>query len=255
MNLQKNDVLVTVITVVYNGEKYLQQTIDSIRNQTYKNIEYIIIDGGSTDGTLDIIESNLDVVTKYISEQDRGLYDAMNKGISLANGELIGTINSDDWYELNTIEIVVDKYIQHKDKSIFHADRYDVLENGERRRFNFNPSEFKFIYYSMTFSHPTMFITKDEYSKHLYNINLKSHADYQFTLEAWLNDNSKFYYINKPLTNFRLGGISGNLSLLSELKEGYIARKYASLPAIKNIISYIFRLSVFSIYKIKNIFK
>ena len=255
MNLQTNDVLVSIITVVYNGEKYLQQTINSVKNQTYKNIEYIIIDGASTDKTLDIIKNNSDVVSYYISEKDNGLYDAMNKGIKLAKGVLIGIVNSDDWYESNTVEIVVEAYNKNRDKSIFHADRYDVLKDGTKKRFNYNPSVAKFIYYSMTFNHPTMFISKNEYKEHLYNINLASHSDYQFVLEAWLKDSSKFYYINKPLSNFRLGGISGSLSLPEEMKEGYLARKYAKLPIGKNILSYIFRLSVFSIYKIKNIFK
>jgi len=250
-----SSILVTIITVVYNGEKYFQQTIDSVKNQRYKNIEYIVIDGGSTDGTLDIIKNNRDIISHYISERDEGLYDAMNKGIALAKGEIIGIVNSDDWYEIDTIELIVDAYINNPDKSIFHGDRYDILEDGSRRRFNYNPSTYKFIYYSMTFSHPTMFITREEYREHLYNINLSSHADYQFVLEAWLNNSSKFYYINRPLSNFRLGGISGSLSLFKELKEGYIARKSAKLSTLKNIIAYIFRFSVFSIYKIKNTFR
>ena len=98
-------ILISVITVVFNGEEHLQQTIDSISNQTYKNIEYIIIDGGSTDGTLDIIKKNEHIIDLYVSEKDDGLYDAMNKGISMAIVEIIGMINSDDWYEPNTLEI------------------------------------------------------------------------------------------------------------------------------------------------------
>ena len=251
MNLQKSNILVTVITVVYNGEKYLQQTIDSVKNQTYKNIEYIIIDGGSTDKTLDIIKNNKDTVSKYISEKDRGLYDAMNKGIALSNGELIGTVNSDDWYEPDTVQTIVEAYIKNSDKSIFHGDRYDVLDDGTKSRYNFNPSPFKFKYYRMTYSHPTMFITKDEYREHRYNINLSAHSDYQFTLEAWLKAPSKFFYINRPLSNFRLGGISGSLSIFKRLKEGYLARKYAGLSTLENLFSYIFRLSVFIFVKIR----
>jgi len=255
MNLQKNDILVSIITVVYNGEKYLQQTIDSIKTQSYKNIEYIIIDGGSTDNTINIIKNNRDVISSWISEEDRGLYDAMNKGITLAKGELIGIVNSDDWYEEDTVETVVKAYQENPNKSIFHGDRYDILENGDKKRFNHNPSVLKFKYYSMTFNHPTMFITATEYKEHTYNINLASYADYQFVLEAWLKDSNKFFYINKVLSNFRLGGISASLSLKKELEEGYIARKSAGLPTIQNIISYMFRLGVSFIYKIRNIFR
>ena len=179
----------------------------------------------------------------------------MNKGIALSNGELIGTVNSDDWYELDTVEIIVEAYKNNNSKSIFHADRYDILEDETRVRFNFNPSIFKFKYYRMTYSHPTMFITKGEYQEHNYNINLSSHSDYQFTLEAWLKDPSKFFYIKKPLSNFRLGGISGSLSVFKRLREGYLARKYAGLSSIENIFSYIFRLSVFTFIKIKQTIK
>ncbi len=249
--MKRDNILVSIITVVYNGEKYLQQTINSIKEQSYQNIEYIIIDGGSTDKTIDIIKDNRDIINYWISEEDKGLYDAMNKGIKLAKGKLIGMVNSDDWYEFNTIEMVVKAYQENPNKSIFHGDRYDILESKERRRFNYNPSILKFKYYSMTFSHPTMFISDEEYKEHIYNINLASHADYQFVLKSLLKDKNKFYYINKPLTNFRLGGISGNMPFFKRLREGYIARKYAGLSTIENIFSYIFRLIVFTIVKIK----
>ena len=114
--------LVSIITVVYNGEKYLQQTIDSVVNQSYRNIEFIIIDGGSTDGTLDIIKANEESVSKWISEPDEGLYDAMNKGIRLSRGEIIGMINSDDWYELDAVKIMVEAFLNNPTKNIFHAD-------------------------------------------------------------------------------------------------------------------------------------
>ena len=89
--------LITIITVSYNAVKTIEDTIVSVLGQTYNNIEYIIIDGGSTDGTLDIIKKYQDKITYWVSEPDKGIYDAMNKGIAKANGELIGIINSDDW--------------------------------------------------------------------------------------------------------------------------------------------------------------
>ena len=102
----------SIITVCYNSEKTIERTITSLRNQSYQNFEYIIIDGGSTDSTLEIIKKNLDVVSILVSEKDEGIYDAMNKGIDLASGEIIGIINSDDWYENDTLENIFTK--QHR---------------------------------------------------------------------------------------------------------------------------------------------
>lgn len=233
--------LVSVITVVYNGEKYLQQTIDSVKNQTYTNIEYIIIDGGSKDNTLSIIKNNLDTISYWISEPDKGLYDAMNKGIKIAKGELIGIINSDDWYELYTVETMVKAYVDYPTKTIFHADRYDIDEKENRSIRKFNSSIFKFKYYGMTYNHPSMFITKTEYKKHLYNTELRALSDYQFVLETFLNNKSTFHYIEKPIVNYRLDGISGTMPLNRVLKEGYISRKNAGLNIFKNLISFFLR--------------
>jgi len=233
--------LVSVITVVYNGEKYLQQTIDSVRKQTYNNIEYIIIDGGSTDNTMLIIEENKDVVSKWISEQDRGIYDAMNKGISMASGELIGMINSDDWYELDTVEIMANAFVVNPTKTIFHADRYNVFPDQSKKLRKFNPSTFKFKYYGMTYNHPSMFITKEEYKKHLYNIELIALADYQFVLEAFLREKEIFFYIKKAVVNYRLDGVSGLMLLKKALNEGFIARKNAGLNFFQNVLSVLLR--------------
>lgn len=229
--------LVSIITVVYNGEQYLQQTIDSVINQNYPNKEYIVIDGGSTDGTLEILKSNSNHIDILVSEPDNGLYDAMNKGIKLSSGELIGIINSDDWYEPNTIEIVIKAFKDHPNKTIFHADRYDVLQSGKRREYKFHPSAFKFKYYNMTYSHPSIFVVKREYREHLYNTDLASMSDYQFLLETFIKNPNLFCHINKPLVNFRLGGISSETSFFQNLKEAYIVRKNAGMSFFERIFA------------------
>ena len=248
-----NKPLVSIITVVYNGEKYLRQTIESVLNQVYKNIEYIIIDGGSTDNTLNIIKEYGDKIDTVISEPDKGLYDAMNKGIKIAKGEFIGMINSDDWYELNAVETIVNAYRNNPLKTIFHADRFNIEEDGSRKIRKFNPSIFKFKYYGMTYNHPSMFIHKDIYSKHLYNINLKALSDYEFVLKNFIYDSKYFMYIPFAYVNYRLDGISGTMRTKNALKEGWIARKNAGLNLFENLFSLNFRILSIIIFKLKKI--
>jgi glycosyltransferase involved in cell wall biosynthesis len=252
MEIKRDEPLISIITVVYNGDKYLEQTIKSVINQTYKNIEYIIIDGGSTDGTLDIIKNYENNIAYWISERDNGLYDAMNKGISQANGELIGTINSDDWYELDALESIVKAYLTHPEKKIFHSDRFNILENGEKELYKFNPSKFKFKYYAMTYSHPSMFISKDEYKIHQYRTEIKSGADYQFVMETFLRDETVIQYIEKVNVNFRLGGISSKLLFLQTLKEVFFIRKYSKMSILPILFSLLLSTGL---YLIKPILK
>tara|TARA_B110000090_G_scaffold159286_1_gene175486 strand:- start:508 stop:1257 length:750 start_codon:yes stop_codon:yes gene_type:complete len=246
----ENQPLISIITVVYNGVKTLEQTIQSVINQTYKNIEYIIIDGGSVDGTVDIIKKHEDQIALWISEPDKGLYDAMNKGISKAKGLLVGMINSDDWYEDNAVELIADAFQKHPDKQIFHGNRYDVLKNGTKSIRKFDSSELKFIYHGMVYNHPSMFVHKDIYEVNRYNVKLKSLSDYQLVLKIYLENKNLFLYINKCYVNYRLDGISSQLSLKEKLHEGFVSRKKAGLILSKNIISLIFRFLITIFYRI-----
>lgn len=245
--------LVSIITVVFNGEKYLKQTIDSVIGQTYKNIEYIVIDGGSTDGTIDIIKSYQDKISTWVSERDKGLYDAMNKGIAMANGELIGMINSDDWYDPNAVEIVVSSFNTNPTKKIFHGDRYDILEDGSRRLKKFHPSNFKFIYYGMTYNHPSMFVHKDIYENEKFNTELRALSDYEFVLKNYKKEPNAFYYIPNAYVNYRLDGLSGTMPGKDMLKEGYISRKNAGLGVFQNCFSLLLRLSVRAVFYLKKV--
>lgn len=248
--------LISIITVVFNGSKTLDQTIQSVINQSYKNIEYIIIDGGSTDGTINIIKKYEENISYWSSEADKGLYDAMNKGIALAKGELIGMINSDDWYELDAIKIIVAAYLANPQKSIFHGDRYDIDNIGNRRKYKFNKSKFKFKYFSMTYNHPSMFIHSSIYKIYKYNIKFKSVSDYEFVLKVFLKNEDFFFYIPATYVNYRLDGISANQSLISEIKEGSNARLNAGLkyPQILVFIVLKFiRLILRNVFRIKYI--
>lgn len=195
----------SIITVCYNSEKTIERTITSLRNQSCQNFEYIIIDGGSTDSTLEIIKKNLDVVSILVSEKDEGIYDAMNKGIDLASGEIVGIINSDDWYENDTLENIF-KISSGQSNLVIHGlCRY------------FNGSEINQIIgyhhsnlplYSI--SHPTCFVSKSLYvAKGKFDTKYKIAADYDLLLRFYL-DSVKFIFVESIIANFQNGGASSS---------------------------------------------
>lgn len=200
---------ISVITVCFNSEKTIRDTLESMKNQKYKNFEYIIIDGLSTDKTLEIVEEYKDKLNlKIVSEKDNGLYDAMNKGINLASGDIIGMLNSDDWYEAHTLKTVNNFFEKHND--------CDVL-SGAMNLQTFKKKKIKTIYKKnilrikkeMPVNYPATFVKTKVY-KDLNGLNLKYKisADYDFICRAYIN-NKNFYFIDEVLTNMRLGGLTG----------------------------------------------
>jgi len=202
--------LVSIITVTYNAENYIEQTIQSVLAQTYPNIEYIIIDGCSTDSTLEIIKNNFQFSIfnfQLISEQDNGLYDAMNKGISIAQGELIGMINASDFYEPNTVEMVVSAYLQNK-AGIFHGNVKMLNEDGSFFKIKKPETNLEHLYKGMSLYHPTFFVVKSVYEKYgLYDLQYKIVADFDFAIRCYLAG-VQFFYIDSVISNFRKGGVS-----------------------------------------------
>lgn len=198
--------LISIITVVLNGAKHLEETIASVRNQTYGNIEYIIIDGGSTDGTLEIIRKNEDSIDYWESAPDDGIYFAMNKGIVLANGELIGILNADDYYLPDTVKRVVEANDEPRGH-IYYGDMRTLLPNGQYAdlkpdlsRMDEKPSVF----------HPTCFVAKTVYTQAgMFDTRYKISADYEFLLRC-IRRKMSFHYIPQALTVFRTGGMSAS---------------------------------------------
>jgi len=196
--------LISIITVVYNGINTIEQTIQSVIRQPYKNKEYIIIDGGSTDGTVDLIKKYETSLSYWVSEPDKGIYDAMNKGIACAKGELIGIINADDWYEENVFKEIVKYYQETGSGKVIHGllrnfldeEFYSMIGNSIRRlRFDM-------------IQHPTCFIPKTIYDKYgVYDTSYKYSGDYDLILR-FVNSGVKFCFVERPIVNFRLGGIS-----------------------------------------------
>ena len=207
--------LLSVVTVVYNGEKYLEQTIQSVINQSYDNVEYIIIDGGSTDGTLDIIKKYEHAIDYWVSEPDKGIYDAMNKGIMLCVGEMVGLINADDYYEGDIFLHIATTYDQY-DCDVLYGDTYYIVDTKRDllpahhvgRRYGVFPYSYCWIWVDMLFGHPSTFVKRQVYKQYgLYDTKYEISADYEFFLRLYRH-RVNFYYLQKSVANFRDGGIS-----------------------------------------------
>jgi glycosyltransferase involved in cell wall biosynthesis len=197
----------SVITACYNSEKTIENTIISMINQTFNDYEYIIIDGGSKDGTLEIIEKHKpkfnDKIT-VISEKDDGIYDAMNKGLGLAKGHLIGILNSDDWFENNTLELVKNRYSGNKYEVVYGMQRN--LENEKVHSVFIKSHEFLPEH---MITHPTCFVTKETYDElGVFNKKYRSSADYELMLRFYYAKKVVFSPIYEVLSNFRMGGMS-----------------------------------------------
>ena len=200
---------VSIITVCYNSAKTISDAIESVINQSYPNIEYIIVDGGSTDGTVNVIKSYDQFVSKWVSEPDDGIYDAMNKGIKMATGKIIGLINSDDYLESDVIRNVAEVYLLHPDGDVFHG-KVRIINNLDGIKYVVSSAEdvYKQNNFKMKIPHGGVFITKRCYLEQgLYDINYKIGADHDLLLRL-INNNKKFVFVNQVISNMRLGGVS-----------------------------------------------
>lgn len=194
--------LVSIVTIVMNGEKHIERTIKSVIGQTYSNIEYIIIDGGSTDNTLEIIKKYEDHIAYWISEKDKGISDAFNKGVKACTGELVGIINADDWYEPETIEKVVAHF---EEGDIFYGN--NQYWKGESKDYLFKANH-HYLDREMTVNHPAVFVKKELYDKHgLFNLDFKCAMDYELLLRFY-TAGAKFVYLDELLTNMQSEGVS-----------------------------------------------
>jgi glycosyltransferase involved in cell wall biosynthesis len=206
--------LITIVTVVYNGEAYLEETILSVLNQTYDNVEYIIIDGGSTDDTLKIIKKYEEAIDYFISEPDGGIYYAMNKGLGLALGRIIGLINADDGIYPEIIEKITGVFANHFIGFVY--GNINILnEEGKICSVRLALAENKWAkeaYFHMPFCHQSLFVSLSVY-KHLgvFNPKFSLSADYDFILRL-LEKNVPKIKVNDIIGYFRTGGQSGGLT-------------------------------------------
>jgi glycosyltransferase len=226
---------VSIITVVYNGAATIADTVESVINQSYPDVEYILIDGLSQDGTLKAIDKYQNHISQLISEADNGLFEALNKGIKRAQGDIIGILHADDVYENpQVIEKVCQVFASHEVDSCYGDLLYVDKNHLDKvirywRSSNFQPGIFR---YGWMPPHPTFFVKKEIYEKYGYfKTNFKISADYELVLRFLEVHQISTYFLPEILIRMRWGGTSnGSLrNLLTKISEDYRAWKINNL--------------------------
>jgi glycosyltransferase involved in cell wall biosynthesis len=248
-------VKVSIITVVYNNRTVIADCIDSVLSQTYKDIEYIVIDGGSKDGTIDVVKGYGDRVENFVSEPDKGIYDAMNKGIALSSGDVIGILNSDDFYlHENVIQQVVDTLAANPNVEMLLGNVDFVCLNNLTRpvrfysSFNFSPWKMRFGFMP---SHPAAFIKYSTYEKvGSYKLGYSIGADFEWFVRALVVKRLPYVKLNQTLVRMREGGVS-----TSGVKSYWLSSK-EQLRALRgnfiysNLLYVLVRLPIKFFYKV-----
>ncbi len=210
---------ISVITATYNSAATVRDTLTSVRQQDYTDVEHIIVDGRSSDGTLEIV-ANFPHIARIVSEKDKGIYDAMNKGIRIATGEVIGILNSDDIYIDRSVLSAVAKAFADPAVMTVYADlQYVYPENLDRikRTWITGPFRKKSFYYGWMPPHPTFFVRKEVYERiGLFNTDLRTAADYELMLRILVKHGVPTFYIPRVIVKMRAGGMS-NASLRNRL--------------------------------------
>lgn len=232
---------VTIITVCYNRKATIEQSINSVLDQDYSNIEYIVIDGNSSDGTQDIIKSYSDKITKYISEPDKGMYDAINKGLSLATGDIVGLMHSDDvFYDEFVISKIVNVFKKSPNLDAVYGDGIYVTNDEEqkivRNRIG-GEYNYKKIKSGWLPLHPTVYIKKSVIEKFgNYNLDFKIASDTEFLLRYLYKYKINIAYLNTYIVKMRMGGLSTNYKRAFEvLREDYNIYKFHQLSGARAV--------------------
>jgi len=210
---------ISVVTVSYNSEKTIRDTLESVYNQTLAKVEYLVIDGNSTDRTVEIIKEyeskfkskNIDF--KWISEKDNGIYDAINKGIKLATGDVVGILNSDDYYTDNTVLAdIAETFVKKECECLYANLKYiDPSTNKVTRDWKSKPFKKGLFEKSWTPAHPTFYCKKSIYNKHgLYRTDFKIAADVELMYRLLERNNISSHYLNRYLVTMRQGGVSNS---------------------------------------------
>ena len=244
---------VTVIIPCYNSEKTLEETMLSVLSQNHEDFEHIIVDGASKDNTMEIVkkyEEKYEGKLKYISEPDKGIYDAMNKGIRMATGDIIGLLNSDDKYANNEVLKTISETVEKTNCDGIHGNLLYMDEETMTKPKRKWVTKSTNIKTGNITAHPTLYLKKEVYDKlGLYNLKYKVVADYDFMVKLLLNKDIKLVHINEYLIHMRLGGASSNglKGYIYNLKESYRVLKdnnvkYAVIISFIRIIKTVWQM-------------
>lgn len=223
---------ISIITIVYNNKDYIADCIKSVFNQTYPNIEYIVIDGGSTDGTKDVIEEYKHKLSCYISEKDNNLYDALNKGIKKATGDIVGIMHSDDvFYDRNTVQTVADVFSGTNTDLVYANGQY--VNRNElsqvKRVYTAKPFKKRYLFFGWMPLHTTIYVKRDLFSMYgFYDEKYKIAGDYEISLRWFMNNKIKKVFLNQKVVKMRLGGLSTipKLQMKKSAEDMVIIKKY-----------------------------
>ncbi|TDX12617.1 glycosyltransferase family 2 protein [Flavobacterium sp. S87F.05.LMB.W.Kidney.N] len=232
---------ITIITVCYNRKNTIEKAIKSVLSQNYHDVEYIIVDGNSTDGTKEIISSYSDKITQFISEPDKGMYDAINKGLKLATGDVIGLMHSDDeFYDKKALTRIAARFEYEPNIDGVYGDGVYVSNDLQERLIRdriggvFSIKKVKEGWLPL---HPTVYLKKSIIDKHgLYNLDFKIASDTEFLLRYLYKYKIKMSYIDSYIVKMRMGGMSTSFKRAFEvLQEDYKIYKFHGLAAIGTV--------------------
>jgi len=238
---ENSSVLITIITVVYNNVSHIKETIQSVLLQKYTNIEYIVIDGESDDGTLEILDEFSSDISILLIEPDKGIYDALNKGISLSNGEIVGFLHSGDFYANNNVILDIANLFTNKGSEVVYGDLDYVNSNNTQsivrswKAGNFYKKKLK---YGWMPPHPAFYAKRDLYiNSGGFNLAFKIAADYDCMIR-FLQQDILISYIPKVLVKMRIGGVSNKSlkNIIQKSLEDYRIMKKNKIGGVASLI-------------------
>jgi glycosyltransferase involved in cell wall biosynthesis len=229
IRLRSNGPLVSIITVVYNGEQHLEKTFASVLNQKYDNLEYIVIDGASTDGTLDIIRKYEKHLAYWLSEPDQGIYDAMNKGIELATGEWINFMNAGDSFY--SPDVIASIFADREEKADVVYGDHHVVYNSNYTKIE-KAGEIKDLWKGMTLCHQSLFIRTSLLKSHKFDVRYKIAADFE-VLYSFALSNYVFRNTGLVIASVAANGLSG-INTFMNVKEQWLVVRRLSNSTFKN---------------------
>lgn len=234
---------ISIITATYNSAAHISNCIASVHEQTCENIEHLIIDGASQDNTLEIINALPNRVTKIISEPDKGIYDAMNKGIKVATGEIIGTLNSDDvLFDKNVIAKVAETFRENPEIECLYGNLVFVNEDGKIvRKWQSKTFQKGLFDRSWTPAHPTFYCRKEVFEKYgLYKTNYKIAADVEFMFRLMELNKVKSYFLDENIVKMSIGGVSTQGFKSTYIITRELQRAFTENGKKLNLLKYLF---------------